>query len=149
MTWLVDGMKKNTITWCTDGSYHRKHAPKVSGAGWMAYCTRTNNNMTGSFYEISEDAGSYRGEQLGLCAIHHLIKGLCDFYNIHDWHPTVNCDNEGAIKMSKRNLRRIRPGCSCADILRNMRNTRKKMSANIKYPNTSMATWTNICSFTN
>ena len=34
--------------------------------------------------------------------------------------------------MSKRNLRRIRPGCSCADILRNTRNTRK-MSANIKY----------------
>ena len=61
MTWLVDGMKNNTITWCTDGSYHRKHAPKVSGAGWMAYCTKTDNSMTGNFYEISEDAGSYRG----------------------------------------------------------------------------------------
>ena len=31
MTWLVDGTKNNTITRCTDGSYHRKHTPKVSG----------------------------------------------------------------------------------------------------------------------
>ena len=52
----------------------------VKQVGWP----RTNNNMTGSFYEILEDAGSYRGEQLGLCAIHHLIKALCNFYNIHD-----------------------------------------------------------------
>ena len=55
------------------------------------------------------------------------------FYTIHNWHNTINCDNKSAIIMSKRNLRRIRPGCSCADILRNLRNTRKMMSANIKY----------------
>ena len=124
MTWLVDG--------CTDGSYHRKHAPKVSGAGWMPYCTKTKNIMTGNVYQMSEDTGSYRGEQLGLCAIHHLIAALCEFYNIHDWYTTINCDNKGAIKMSKRNLRIIHPECSCADILRNLRNTRNKMSANIK-----------------
>ena len=35
--------------------------------------------------------------------------------------------------MSKRNLRRIRPGCSCANLLRNLRNKREKMSVNIKY----------------
>ena len=61
MIWLVDGMKNNTITWCTDGFYHRKHAPKVSGAGWMAYCTKTHNSMAGNFYEISDDTGFYRG----------------------------------------------------------------------------------------
>ena len=126
-------MKNNTITWCTYGSYHRKHAPKVSGAWWMAYCTKTDNSTTGNFCEISEDAGSYRGEKLGLFAMHHLITALCKFYNIHDWHTTINCDNKGAIKRSKRNLRRIQPGCSCADILRNLRNTREKMGANIKY----------------
>ena len=40
MSWLVDRMKNNTIVWCTDGSYHRKHEPKVSRVGWMAYCTK-------------------------------------------------------------------------------------------------------------
>ena len=97
----------------------------------MAYCAKTDNNMTGLFYEISENAGSYRGEQLGLCAIHHLIAALCKFCNIHDWHTTTICDNAGAIKMSKRNLRRIWPGCSCANILRNLRNAEKNMSAHI------------------
>ena len=33
MTWLVNEMKNNTIMWCTDGSYNRKHVPKISGAG--------------------------------------------------------------------------------------------------------------------
>ena len=113
-------MKNNTITWCTDGSYHRKHAPKVSGAGWMAYCTNTNNMMTGNFDEISEDADSYRGEQLGLCTAHHLSASLCMFYNIENWHTTVNCDNEGDIHMFERNLRIIHPGSSCADILSNL-----------------------------
>ena len=133
MTWLVDGMKVNAIMWCTDRSCHTKHAPMVSRAGWKAYCTKIDTNMAGNFYETSKDTGSYRGKQLGLCAIHHLIEALCEFYNINDWHITINCDNEGAIHMSKRNPRRILPGCSCADILRNLRSTRNRMSANIKY----------------
>ena len=101
-------MENNTITWCTDISYHRKHAPQVSEAGcWMAYCTKRDNSMTGTLYESSEVTDSYRGEQLGLCAIHHLTAALCEFYNIYNWHTTINCDNEGAIKMSKRSLIRI------------------------------------------
>ena len=62
-----------------------------------------------------------------------MIAALCMFYNIKNWHTMVNCDNENVINMSERNLRRIRPGSSCADILRNLRNTRHKMSATIKY----------------
>ena len=99
----------------------------------MTYCIKTNNTMTGSFYDISEDTGSYRGEQLGLCAIHHLIAALCTFYNINEWHTTINCDNEGAINMSKGNLRRIHLGSSCADVLTNLWNTRNKLSVNIRY----------------
>ena len=79
MTWLVDETKKNTITWCMGGSYHRKHAPNVSGTGWMAYCTNTDNIMTGNFYEILEDAGSYKWEQLRLCTVHYLIAALYEF----------------------------------------------------------------------
>ena len=50
----------------------------------MAYCTKTDDSMTGNFYETSEDTGSYRGEQLGLYAIHHLIAALYEFYNTND-----------------------------------------------------------------
>ena len=127
-------MKSNTITWFTDRSYHRKYAPKVSGVGWMAYCTKTDNSMTGNFYEISEDPGSHRVEQLGVCIINHVMAAMCEFYNIHNWHTTINCDNEGAIKMSKKNLGRNCPGCSCANILRNLRNTRRKDEREYQVP---------------
>ena len=33
ITWLGNEMKNNITTWYTDGSYHRKQAPKVSAAG--------------------------------------------------------------------------------------------------------------------
>ena len=39
----------------------------------------------------------------------------------------------GAVNISKERRRRIRPGASCADILRNIRNTRNKTTAKIKY----------------
>ena len=99
----------------------------------MAYCIKAANRMAGDFYEISEDAGSFRGEQLGRCAIYHLVAALYMFYNIKTWHTRVNCDIQGDINMAERNLGRIRPGCSCADILRNLLNTVNKMSTAIKY----------------
>ena len=86
----------------------------------MAYCIKAASRMAGDFYEISEDSGSFRGEQLGLCTIHHLIAALCIFYKTKNWHTTVNYDNEGAINMPERNVRRICQDSSCADILRNL-----------------------------
>ena len=70
----------------------------------MTYCTKTVNSMTGNFCEILEDAGSCRGEQLGLFGIHHFTAALYMSYSIKNWHTRVNCDNEGVINMSDRNL---------------------------------------------
>ena len=39
----------------------------------------------------------------------------------------------GAVNMSKKKRRRVRPGASCADILRDIRNTRNTTTAIIKY----------------
>ena len=89
--------------------------------------------VAGNFFEISENASSHRDKYLGLYAIHQLIAALYMFYNIKTWHTRVNCDIQGDINMAERNLGRIRPGCSCADILRNLLNTVNKMSTAIKY----------------
>ena len=35
LTWLVEGLKRGTIEWCTDDSHHRGRAHYISGAGWM------------------------------------------------------------------------------------------------------------------
>ena len=66
MYWLMEGMKNNSLVWCADGSYKRKVAPFVSGAGWMVYCTKSKKSMEGQFFEYSDSANAYRAEQLGL-----------------------------------------------------------------------------------
>ena len=139
LTWLVEGLKRGTVEWCTDGSYHRGRAPNISGAGWMCCDTapvepgERRRALKGNFWEKSDSANSYRAEQLGICAIHHLITALTSYYNIGKCTTTFWCDNMGAVTISNKRRRRIRPGASCADILRNIRNTRNKTKARIRY----------------
>ena len=90
INWLVEGLGKGTIEWCTDGSYHRGRAPNISGAGWM-YCSiapvqpgETRKALKGSFWGKSNSANSYRAEQLGVCVIHHLVAALVSFYKIEN-----------------------------------------------------------------
>ena len=48
LTWLVEGLKRGTVEWCTDGSYHRGRAPNISGAGWMCCDTIPVEHAKGS-----------------------------------------------------------------------------------------------------
>ena len=66
-------------------------------------------------------------------AIHHVISTLTTFYKLVNYKTKVWCDNLGTGNMSKRRLRRLRLGSSCADILRNVRSLRNKIGAIIEY----------------
>ena len=116
LSWVREGMLAATLVWCCDGSYKKKVAPTASGAEWVLYCKKTGNLLEGYFFEISDDASSYRGEQLGMCAVHHLIASLSLFFFIMKWRTRVCCDNEGTIKISRRRLVRIQSTMSCSDI---------------------------------
>jgi len=133
MDWLREGMINGTLVWCSDGSYKRKVAPEVSGVGWVVECTKCGKRMEGSFYEESDSANSYRAEQLGVCAVHQLMFALSLFYSISNWETKSGCDNYGAIKISRRRLTRIKPSMKCADVLRNIRTARKKMTTRPDY----------------
>ena len=74
-----------------------------------------------SFFERSRSASSYRGELLGLVAIHLLLLAMCQFYEISVTRPKVCCDNIGALKQARNRRRRIKTGASQADILRVLR----------------------------
>ena len=76
---------------------------------------------------------SYRAEQLGVCTIHHLVAALTSFYKVESYTTKIWRDNMGAVNISRKRKRRIRPGTSCADVLRNTRNTRNRMKATVKY----------------
>lgn len=135
----MEGLQKGTIVWCADGSYHRNKASNISRSGWMCCSTepvedrKQRLGMKGNFWGKSNSANSYRAEQLGICAIHYLIAALASFYKIKTCSTKIWCDNQGMVNMSKKKRRRVQPGASCVDIPRNIRNTRNKTAATIKY----------------
>ena len=133
LRWVVDALKNGTAIWVTDGSYNRTVAPHISGAGWLIYCTSCNRKLYGSFVEYSAKAGSYRGELLGLLAIHVLLAAMEEFYNLPATYSKICCDNQGALYKSKESRRRIPVGASQADIKRSLRNVKTGMHAKLTY----------------
>ena len=133
LTWLIDGTTNGMLIWVADGSYDRKRAPHVSGAGWVVYCTKTQRLLRGYFYELSDSASSYRGEQLGILALLHLALASEEFYEIKDWYGKLCCDNQSEMYQASRKLLRIQPGAKGADILRNTRTVQTQLTARFKY----------------
>ena len=107
LQWLVDSLRNGTSVWATDGSYDRKRAADLCGVGWMVYCTNTGFRLTGTFWERSTSASSYRAELLGLCALHLLSQALAEFHNITGWSALLCCDNKRALEVSAHSTRRI------------------------------------------
>ncbi len=78
--WIRDAMEKGSFLAVTDSSYDRTAAPTVSGSGWIIVCTACQRTLRGSFIEISRSAGSYRGELLGLVAIHTFATAIAQYF---------------------------------------------------------------------
>jgi len=80
--WLVEGIRNGTVVAVADGSYDRKTAPDVSGAGLVLCCTNAEKMLRVRFFERSRSASSYRGELLGLVALRLLLLAMCQSYEI-------------------------------------------------------------------
>ena len=80
--WIKAALETNTFIGATNGSYNREWASTVSGSGWLICCTRSKRLLRGSFYEILPKAGSYRGELLGLVALHTMISSIASYYKL-------------------------------------------------------------------
>ena len=133
LRWVEAAMRNGTVIWVTDGSYNRKAAPHVSGAGWMLHCTASGRRLFGSFYERSPNAGSYRAELLGLLAIHVLVAALEEYFNLPPHDGKICCDNRGALYKSQEERRRISVGASQADIKRALRSAKAGLRARLTY----------------
>ena len=133
LRWLIIGMESGSLIWVTDGSYDRKRAPLISGAGWLIHCTAAKKTLKGSFFEYSKNASSYRAELLGLCALHLFARALEAFFEVSEWSGKMCCDNESALNQASMTRRRVRPSSSCADILRSLRTSKGNISAQFTY----------------
>ena len=119
---VFEALAMGTAILVTDGSYNRKVDSRVCGAGWVVHCTKLNKTvLEGSFYYVGEGAGSYRGELLGLLAIHVFLSRLESFYGFEGGHSAqIACDNLSGLFKSKERRKKIPPGSKNADILRSL-----------------------------
>jgi hypothetical protein len=103
-----------------DGSYKPTVNTSSSGAGWLIYCSHTQQILVeGSFVESHPRANSYRGEILGLLAIHLFSLAIKGYFSLPSGqYGKLCCDNQGAIYRASRRRKRIAPGTPNADLLR-------------------------------
>ena len=131
--WVVTALEEGTGLWVTDGSYMREVRSDVSGVCWIFHCRKTGHKLVGTFYEESDQADSYRGERLGLLAIHLLLAAIVEYFGISISHTKICCDNEGGLFKSSERRSRVKAGAPQADIERVARRISKRLPSGIKY----------------
>lgn len=81
--WLIDSIRTGSLRAVTDGSYIKEMHPELCSAAFILECSISGGRMVGSFPELSPDASAFRGEMLGLLAIHLILLA------IHKLHPDL------------------------------------------------------------
>jgi hypothetical protein len=92
--WVATAMEQGTAVVASDGSFNPKQSTQVCSAGWIVYCRKTKRRIKSSMFEISVDAGSYRGELLGLVAVHTFAIAISIYYKVNKGEVQVICDSK-------------------------------------------------------
>ena len=61
IAWVITSLERGTGIWVTDGSYMPNVREDMCSAAWIFLCCNTGHKLSGSFYEESQQADSYRG----------------------------------------------------------------------------------------
>ena len=131
----VDCIMAGEAVYVTNGSYNRLQRSDLNGAGWLIYSNRLRQViLRGSMYEVSAEARSYRGELLGLLAIHTFILAVSLFYEVSTQHLGLfACDNKCALFKANVFRKRIPPGAKHGDILRCLCRTLYSLRSRLAY----------------
>jgi hypothetical protein len=71
--WLSNAIRNNTLVVVTDGSHMKELYPNMNSCDFIFKCSGGGGRMTGAFSEQMISVCSYRGELLGLLAIHLIL----------------------------------------------------------------------------
>ena len=78
--WIAEAIKDNSLVAVTDGSYIQERYPYLNSAAFIFECSVGRGRLMGSFIEYTPDACAYRGELLGLMAIHLILRSLNEVF---------------------------------------------------------------------
>jgi hypothetical protein len=96
--WLEHAISIGTLVAVTDGSYIREIYPNLCLAAFVLECSKGWGRVFGSFLEALLVANAYRGELLGLMAIHLILLSVNKFNPTLSGSVEVVSDCLGALK---------------------------------------------------
>ncbi len=79
--WIAHAITDGSLVAVTDGSYIRHIYPYLCLAVFVLECSHGRGQIIGSFKEAPKAANAYRGELLGLMAIHLLLVSVNRYTN--------------------------------------------------------------------
>jgi len=107
--------------------------PTVSGSGWIIVCTTCKRTLWGSFFEVSQSAGSYRGELLGLVAIHTFTTAIAQYFSLQTILGEISCDNMATLNQAGKNRKRVGIGVKHSDLHRTIRTLKHLVRYEFRY----------------
>ena len=123
--WLYDAIKRGKCIAASDGSFMREAHPHLCSTAFTIECTDGTGVISGSFAEFSAVASAYRGELLGLMAVHLILHALREVTGRLSGKIRVYSDCKGALsKIRWLPTARIPARCRHADILKVLLQTR-------------------------
>jgi len=117
--WVLQAIQDGTCTAVCDGSFMPDLVPNACSAAVILECSRGRGTISGSFVERSTSACAYRGEMMGLMAIHLILEGSDRVRPNMTGGVSIHSDCLGAIGMVEHvPSSRIPTRCKHADILK-------------------------------
>ena len=118
--WLKRAIERRTLVAVTDGSYMREMHPSVCSAAFILECREGLGRIMGSFAEASTHANAYRGELMGLMAIHLILKAADQLWPRLSGRAVIYSDCLGALKkVANFPPHKIPARCRHSEILKN------------------------------
>jgi hypothetical protein len=118
-SWIHDSIADDSLVAVTDGSYIREIYPNLCSAAFVMECSKGRGRIVGSLSEVLSAANAYRGELLGLMAIHLILLSVNKLHRNLSGSVEVVSDCLGALKrVTNLPPYRIPSRCRHSDILK-------------------------------
>ena len=132
--WINKAILDGSLLAVTDGSFIREQYPNLCSAAFVLEDRKGRGRMIGSFSESSRVANAYRGELLGIMAIHLILLSVDDLHGGSGGSVEVISDCLGALRrVADLPPYRIPSRCKHSDILKNILVHCRTLSFTIHY----------------
>jgi hypothetical protein len=119
--WIAKAIADESLIAVTDGSYMKDLYPNIHSVALVLECSKGRGRLWCSFLEVSQVAYSYRGELVGLMAIHLIMLAINEINPNLAGLVHIFLDFLGALhKVKDLPPSRVPSNCAHSDVLKNI-----------------------------